>query len=288
MTNEQIIERIRTTGDETRELIAQLYTQNTGLILKTSAPYIDAGMEPDDAMQEGYIALVQAVNNYDPKAGAAFSTYLCYWIRATVARAFCNTGNVKRLPASVTRQIYQYKKICQECERETGRAPDDSYLRACMGVNPDQLEFLRQVIRESAVSSLSEKMPGAEDLTIADSVPDPADMIGDACDAIDDERAARELWATVDALQDNQPEILKLRYRECRSINATAEQLQTTPGKVKRAESYGLRRLRNSKKIKQIAGDCGYSTAALFGGSLARFKTTGSSIIEETVLKLWE
>ena len=37
--------------------------------------------EFDDLMQEGYLGLCQAVDGYDPDAGASFIHYAAYWIR---------------------------------------------------------------------------------------------------------------------------------------------------------------------------------------------------------------
>lgn len=287
LTNEEIIKTIRTTGDENRELIARLYSQNTGLIRTTAAPYINAGMDEDDAMQEGFIALLQAVEHYNPEAGA-FSTYFPYWIRATIARTFNDAAHIKRLPAWIQAQARQYKQFCADYEREYGCKPSDSFLRARLKLSQEKLDDLRRIMQEANALSLADPIPGAEDMTIADAVADPADMIEAAIEEADRAQAAREIWAAVDGLQNEQTDVLKLRYQESQTIRATAERLGMTPGKVEREEQKGLRRLRSNRAIKLIANDYGFTTCQLYGGSLTRFRNTGTSMIEDAVIRRLE
>lgn len=46
-----------------------------------------AGVDFDDLYQSGYLALVAAVNTYDPAAGGAFSTWLMYHLKNAFAEA---------------------------------------------------------------------------------------------------------------------------------------------------------------------------------------------------------
>lgn len=46
-----------------------------------------AGVDFDDLYQSGYLALVAAVNTYDPTAGGAFSTWLMYHLKNAFAEA---------------------------------------------------------------------------------------------------------------------------------------------------------------------------------------------------------
>ena len=53
-----------------------------------SAPQCDL----EDLTQSGYIALVKAVNHYNPNADAKFSSYLLFWLR----QAFDDTAGLRR------------------------------------------------------------------------------------------------------------------------------------------------------------------------------------------------
>lgn len=285
LSNEQIIEQIRATGDDDRELIGQLYKQNTGLLRRFIRPYVRAGMESDDAMQQAYLGLVQAVEHYDETTGNTFTTCLCHWVRSAVGRELQNTAHTKRLPAHMQERIGKYKRICREYKAETGKQPNDNYLCFFLGVSPEQLKAIRLAINESEILSLSEPIKEDSAVTFENVVPDPADMIGDIIEQASRAQDARELWAEVDRLEYRQAEALRRKYVNNLSITQVAEELGLTKSQAIRTLNKGCKRLRHSKKVERIAQDAGYSTRDLFGGSLSSFKTSGTSIVEDAALR---
>ena len=74
MTNEELCDAIQA-GQNVKESLEALWEQNRGLIRKTGAPY-RGFYEPDDVMQEGFLALHKAAVTYDSSQGAAFVSWL--------------------------------------------------------------------------------------------------------------------------------------------------------------------------------------------------------------------
>lgn len=91
MSNEELVAEIQAGAVE---LMGQLWDQVAGLI-KWKAKRImtvlegcpGRGVEFDDLYQSGYLAMVAAVNTYDPAAGGAFSTWLMYHLKTAFAEA---------------------------------------------------------------------------------------------------------------------------------------------------------------------------------------------------------
>ena len=91
MSNEELVAEIQAGS---MELMGQLWDQVAGLI-KWKAKRImtvlegcpGRGVEFEDLYQSGYLAMVAAVNTYDPAAGGAFSTWLMYHLKNTFAEA---------------------------------------------------------------------------------------------------------------------------------------------------------------------------------------------------------
>ncbi len=54
-----------------------------------------------DAIQEGNLGLMRAVEKFDPGFEAKFATYAVWWIRQGVARAIADQGRVVRLPVHI-------------------------------------------------------------------------------------------------------------------------------------------------------------------------------------------
>ena len=76
MDNEQLVPRIQA-GDNEAENMLQLWKQNKGFIAMIARRY-SAGAEMEDLEQEGYIALCEAVQHYDPTRGLSFISYAAF------------------------------------------------------------------------------------------------------------------------------------------------------------------------------------------------------------------
>ena len=282
LSNEDIVLEIRSGK---RELIGELYERNLALLRILSRPYIKAGMEPDDVLQEGYFAILDALEKYDPERGS-FSTFLRYSVKIVIGKAFRTSLYSKRIPENIQALIIKYNKLISEYSAENGSPPNDYYLRFFLGINQTQLDDLRVTIEQSKEVSIYQTIPGTEDITTLDTIQDPADIIEAAIDRVDEEQARRELWQAVGTLPAEQAEIIKTRYAEGKTIKETAELQRMTPGRARQAEEKALRSLRRKRTVKQIGERFGYySTRALYGGSLQSFKRTFTSQVEETAIR---
>lgn len=91
MSNEELVAEIQAGAVE---LMGQLWDQVEGLV-KWKAKRImtvlegcpGRGVEFEDLYQSGYLAMVAAVDTYDPAAGGAFSTWLMYHLKNAFAEA---------------------------------------------------------------------------------------------------------------------------------------------------------------------------------------------------------
>ena len=91
MSNEELVAAIQN-GDQGR--MAELWERVTGLV-KWKARHImtalegssGRGVEYEDLCQSGYIALADAVESFDPAAGAVFSTWFMYHLKTAYATA---------------------------------------------------------------------------------------------------------------------------------------------------------------------------------------------------------
>ena len=104
MTNEEMVEEIQA-GSVDR--IGDLWEQVAGLVVWKARRVMTAlemrgsqcGVDLEDLIQSGYLALVEAVDSYDPAAGAAFSTWLMYHLRKAFYEATgCRTQRERNEP----------------------------------------------------------------------------------------------------------------------------------------------------------------------------------------------
>lgn len=91
MSNEELVAKIQAGSVD---LMGQLWEQVEGLV-KWKAKRImtvlegcpGRGVEFEDLYQSGYLAMVAAVDTYDPASGASFSTWLMYHLKTAFAEA---------------------------------------------------------------------------------------------------------------------------------------------------------------------------------------------------------
>ena len=284
MSNEELIEQLRSGYGDRQQIMLQLYNQNRGLIYLTVRPYTGrGGSDIDDLMQIGYLGMCEAVERYDPGRGAQFATYLTWVVRTVVGRS-ADTD----LPAYMQQLIRSYSRVVKEYQAQYGGDPPDLYIRCVMEINQDQLNSLRRVIHGQRTRSFDDPIPGAEGVTLADVVPDSRDVIGDLCDTIDAEADSVALWKEVAALGSRQEDVFRLKYRERLSVREIADRLEITKGQVQCALDRGQRQLKRSGKVQQIAWDRGYYSSELYGGSLSRFAHTWESVVESAVFRRLE
>ena len=87
MSNEQLVSMIQ--GGE-RDKLVELWQQVRRMVLKEAvrwAAYRSNGVEPEDLEQAGFIALMRAVDNFDPTAGTRFSTWYYLVVKDEFRRA---------------------------------------------------------------------------------------------------------------------------------------------------------------------------------------------------------
>ena len=91
MSNEELVAEIQAGAVE---LMGQLWEQVEGLVKWKAKRIMTAlegcpgrGVEFEDLYQSGYLAMVAAVNTYDPATGGAFSTWLMYHLKTAFAEA---------------------------------------------------------------------------------------------------------------------------------------------------------------------------------------------------------
>ena len=144
LSNEMIVEQLQRGINENNNML-QLWQQNQRFV-KMMAVKFTARAELEDLMQEGYIALCEAVRHYDPEKGVAFITYATFWIRQGMQRYIENCGNVVRIPTHAREWMHKYKRMEAEYRKYYGAVPTDQVLCALLGISQEKLKSIRESI----------------------------------------------------------------------------------------------------------------------------------------------
>ena len=162
-----------------------------------------AGAEMEDLEQEGYIALCEAVQHYDPGRGKSFIGYAAFWIKRRM-RICADNSRTVRLSFNAGDEVRQYQKIMREYRQEFGCDPSDRELCGFLYVSREKLDQIRRAAQMGNIRSLDEPVQGMDgDISIGDTVASGEDVEEDTIREIDRERMKRELWLAVDQLPKN-------------------------------------------------------------------------------------
>lgn len=291
MENEELVTRIQA-GENVTKNMELLYSQIQGYIWSIAWRYRDTG-EMEDLMQEGYLALYPAIENYDPAAGCKFLTYASRWIRQGMQRYLQNNGSCMRLPVQCLEQIRKMKRFQADFEKRHGREPLEVEIASFMWLPLEQVRVLRKNACMASLRSLDAPVTGVdgtEDTTVGDLVAAEGSLEDCVVDQQDHEALRRILWSCVDGLPEIQASVIRNRYqknltlKECGaacgiSIEATRQQHMKA---LRELRSYG-----NSELLRPFLPEsdriyCG----ALIGNGVEQFRRTWTSSTERVALEL--
>lgn len=285
MDNEQLVAQIQG-GDNEAENMLQLWKQNKGFIATIARRY-SAGAEMEDLEQEGYIALCEAVQHYDPERGMSLISYAAFWIKRRMRICVENSRQV-HISFSAGDEIRQYQKIMREYQQKFGRDPSDWELCSFLRVSRDKLDQIRKAAQMGNIRSLDESVQGMDsDISIGDTVASSEDMEEDTIREIEKERMKRELWIAVDQLPGNLPAAVRLRYENGLTLEKTGQALGVNRERARQLETKAFRILRQPHRCKVFRGyfEEYLSAAPIHHVGVRRFNETWTSEVEREALR---
>lgn len=285
-TNEQLVLLIKGGIDVPGNML-QLWEQNRGFIGKIAFAY--RGYEDlEDLKQQGYIGLCQAVESYRPEENVLFISYAAFWIRQSMERYIENCGGVVRIPSHEKQRQRKYKKLINSFEAQTGRKPTDWEVCYCMNISRKVLEELKKNACMGQVGSLDSYVGEDGDMTVGDLVPGDMDVESSVLDEIEEEELKQVLWPMVDELPGFQPQVIRFRYQERKTLKAAGEAIGVNKERVRQIENTALRELRK-RGCRVLAAFLPEAAAAMAyrHNGVSEFNRTWTSSTELAALKIY-
>jgi RNA polymerase sigma factor (sigma-70 family) len=125
---------------------------NLRLVMWVARKYRWAGMPLCDLLQEGNLGLMRAVDRFDHRREARFSTYATWWIRQGITRSIGNDLRVVRLPVHVHETLNRIRQAQRLLDPHDGTEPapaliaehvamPEARVRRLLGVSSDALNM---------------------------------------------------------------------------------------------------------------------------------------------------
>ena len=284
-TNECIVAAVQAGVNEAENML-ELWRQNKGFIAMMARRY-SAGAEMEDLEQEGYIALCEAVQHYDPDRGMSFISYAAFWIKRRM-RICADNSRTVRLSFNAGDEVRQYQKIMREYRQEYGCDPSDWELCDFLCVSRKKLDQIRKAAQMGNIRSLDESIQGMDgDISIGDTVASGEDMEEETIQEIDKEQMKRELWLAVDQLPGNLPTAVRLRYENGLTLEKTGQALGVNRERARQLESKAMRILRQPHRCRVFRAyfEEYLSAAPIHHVGVKRYLETWESEVEREALR---
>ena len=288
MDAEKLVMLINQGKDYNGELMLELWKRSQPKIKSIVSKYPEAVR--DDLKQEAYIALCSAVSNYNSEYGVGFSYYSEYWIQSRLAR-YNRTKGIIRLPDHISVLARKYQKTISEFYSNFGRDPTRRELSYLLDIKPEKLEGIEKALMSGEILSLDAPIKGKDN----DDFGNLSEIVSDGADpeeidkTIDHSEMSRELWEKVEALPEEQANIIKERYANGKTIRQISSEMGLAYRQATWREKEGIRKLRKyAKEGGKCAAyyDCYIAAAPIRHRSLSRFMQTWTSETEYEALWL--
>lgn len=288
LSNEDIVNQIRTRGDSDGCLKMRLWEKNSGIIRKACKRY--AGyIEEEDAMQECYFAFTDAVNEFNPNSGVTFARFCFDRCRWHLFRYIENCGAVIRIPPHAKQLISKYKKFVRQWVVVHEENPSDSVICFNLNITQDKLDRLRIDMSLMDVGSLDAPLTDEEEsLKTVDTVPDQAvNVEEDALESQFTQERKRAVWGAVDTLRPQDAEAVRMHYKQGLTYKEAGEVAGANANTIRRRIASGVRQLRRGKQYKILREfiDLSQTYSMSLNGGISSFNHTWTSSTERAALK---
>ncbi|MEA2449335.1 MAG: polymerase sigma-B factor [Thermoleophilaceae bacterium] len=202
----------------------------------------------EDVYQVASVALVKGVDRYDPRRGAALSSYLVPTILGEIRRHFRDFNWAMHMPRDMHDRMMSARKAGDALWQELGRAPKPAELAAALGISREEALELNEAAAALAVRSLDAPRGTMED--------DDGEDLGASVGSEDGSFVAVEDRSVLDAGMRALPErerlILKLRFEDELLQHQIAERLGISQMHVSRLIRRALDRLRKIAEASSL------------------------------------
>jgi len=230
----------RATGS--RRLRNRLVEDNLELVEYYVTRYGKGHMEADDVRQQALMALIKAVERFDPEVGVSFKTFANRTIEGELKRLLRDKGWSVRPPRSLQELAVNARRLEPELTQELGRAP--------------RVQELAERLEESTDRVLEALSAGASyradslDAPIGDGTATKGTMLaGDGGDmALVETRL--DVEALLDTLDDRDRQIIEMRFVQRRSQQEIADELGVSQSYLSRLLRKTLQQLREQAEAQ--------------------------------------
>ena len=229
---------------EQTEAREELIKSNLRLVVKIAHDFKGWGLQLLDLISEGNIGLMRAVEKFDPKKGAKFSSYAAWWIKQSMHRALANQSRIIRIPVQTANKIGKIKHARIRLLEKFGREPTDAEIAQALDFSERTVAELRQANLHTI--SLYDPIQQGEDGEFQDIIPDKNALMPDR--VLSDVESVGRLMELMKNLDERERLVLRLRFgldgRRPKTLEQVCLLIGRTRERVRQIQNQALAKLR--------------------------------------------
>lgn len=200
-----------------RRLRNQLVERHMGLAAHVARRFGRRGPSDDDLRQVAFLALVKAVDRFDPARDVAFSTFAGRTIEGEIKRHFRDHTWTVRVPRSAKELHLRLRRATDDLTHRLGRSPSVEELARELGVERDQVL--------EAVAAGSAYTPSSLDAPVGSDPDGGGREMGAPDERFDHVTDSEMIERMIARLPEREQTIVRLRFYEELSQSEIAERV---------------------------------------------------------------
>lgn len=209
------------------------------IVLRFKGSYSNFG-QLDDMVNQGIIALIDAVEKFDPDLGNKFETFASLKIRGAIIDFMRKQDWVPRNQRNLSKEL---DEVYNELYAERGYEPTKLEMAERMGISVTHLDKILQQRHNSIILSyeeaINEKMMIASPLIVNESDKDSPET------GLLYEELKSKLMEAIDQLNEKERLVVSLYYYESLKLKEIAEVLNITESRVSQIHSAAIIKMKN-------------------------------------------
>ena len=231
-----------------RNIEEQILIRNEGLIkdfvLKYKGYIKENGYDIEDALQEGRIAIIEAIRKFDIKRNIRFSTYATWWIKKYILRFVMGNSKISMNIKDAQKNI-RFKQYCAECELK-GYIPSEEECAEKIGTTEEKIKNFKSFNRP--IKSLDEPVNDEENINLSHLIEDETSY--NEYNLLENKIYIKSIIEDFfDILTPKEQEILSYRFElngyKYKSYNDLANKYNISRQRISMIEIKGLEKIRD-------------------------------------------
>jgi RNA polymerase sigma-B factor len=246
---DQSTEALIGTYAQTRDpkLRTTIIERHEALVRSLAHKFARPGVPVEDLVQSAWIALIGALDRFDPSHETKFSTYAVHCMVGEIKRYFRDRTWSMKVPRYLQEIAANLNRMEDELYRKLQREPTIAEMAEAFNISEEDLAQAMEMYRAYQTQGLEERREmedGNDSLALGETVGGPdQDM-----EAVVDHAPLHSALATLD---ERKQKILKRRFFEGFSQQEVAEELGLSQMHISRLERSALQQLRNAMSATQ-------------------------------------